>query len=157
MRAIRGYGLIKSGRATEGAAEISEALSWYEKSNLRYTRSLFSIWLAEGYLRSDSVGEARSVSEGVFSTSKELGYRHLEGVAQRLLGECWKGSDVGAAGRHLKEAVEILKAVDAKSELAKTWLVATSFANNLVEPSRVAAVRLEAAGALRELGTVHGE
>ena len=154
LRAIRGYGFIKAGRTAEGIAAIDEALPWYEKSHLRYTRSLFALWLGEGCTRAGRTADARRLLEEVLATSVELGYRHLEGVAHRLLGDCLYRTDVTAAAVHLGAAIDILQSVDARSELAKTWLTATTFPNSLVDAGRVPSVRNAALATLRDLGTV---
>ena len=154
LRAIRGYGFIKAGRAAEGTVELAAALVWYDQAHLRYTQTLFTTWLAEGYLRSNERQQAQRLLQDVLATSTELGYRHLRAVAHRLLAECLRDANVVAAADHLRQALEIIELVDSKSELAKTWLIATSFANGLVEPSRRAAAREQALSELRELGTV---
>ena len=53
------------------------------------------------------------------------------------------------------KATEIVQAIDAKSDLAKTWLVATTFPNEWVEPSRAAIIREQALHSLQELGTIN--
>ena len=157
LRAIRGYGHVKGGRAAEGTAEIAGALVWYDASHLRYTRALFATWLAEGYVRLEASGQARRLLDEILATSRELGYRHLEGVACRLLAECLAATAPAAAAEHLREAVSILQSVGSKSELAKAWVLATTFESTLVEASRRTMVRDQALGALRELGTLLGD
>jgi class 3 adenylate cyclase/tetratricopeptide (TPR) repeat protein len=85
LRAIRGYGLIKLGRALEGIAEIEQALAWYEKSHLPYTRCQFSLWLVEGCLQEGQSARAQSLAEEAVRISGELGYRRLLGLALRAL------------------------------------------------------------------------
>src|SRR6266478_2906418 len=50
-RIVHGYGLVRCGQAAAGTAELREALTWLERSQLRYTRSVTALRLAEGYLR----------------------------------------------------------------------------------------------------------
>src|SRR5262245_19392240 len=120
LKGIRGYGLVKTGRLDAGIAALTDALAWYDRSRLRFTRSLFAVWLAEGYLRKGDRGRARAVSEDILGVSHEVGYRCLEGVARRLLGECAVPDDVAGAAAHLAEADRILAMVGARNELAKT-------------------------------------
>ncbi len=120
LQAIRGYGLVKADRVAEGIAEIEQALTWYEQSHLRYTRSLFSLWLAEGYLRSGAPQRVQAIAEEVLYRSRELGYRHLEGVMLRIQGESLAPGDGAAALRCLGEARQILTAVGADNEYAKS-------------------------------------
>jgi len=132
------------------------ALAWYDQAHLRYTQALFTTWLSEGFVRSNAIEQAVPLLRSALATCTELGYRHLTGVVHRLLAECLKGSDVAAAA-HLRQAIETIEAVDAKNERAKAWLLASSFANDLVEPSRAASVREQALQELRSLGTLHTE
>jgi len=154
LRAIRGYGLIKAGRAAEGVAELTQALAFYDQAHLRYTQAQFTTWLAEGLLHERLADQALPLLQGLLGRCAELGYRHLAGVTQRLLAECLRHTDPAAAAGHLRSAIDILEAVDARSELAKAWLLAASFANDLVEASRAAEVRARWVETLRALGTV---
>jgi tetratricopeptide (TPR) repeat protein len=120
LKGIRGYGLVKTGRLDPGIAALVDALAWYDRSRLRFTRSLFAVWLAEGYLRKGDRERARAVSEDILSVSHEVGYRCLEGVARRLLGECAVPDDAVGAVAQLAEAERILAMVGARNELAKT-------------------------------------
>lgn len=118
LRAIRGYGLVKAGRAEEGTAEIAGALEWYGKSNLRYTQAFFSLWLAEGYLRCGTNNAARKSLEQVIANCDELAYCHLRGVALRLLAECHLPADKVSATRCLREAIDVLQQVGALEQSA---------------------------------------
>ncbi len=155
LRAIRGYGLVKAGRVPEGTAELTAALAWYDQANLRYTQAQFTTWLAEGFVRSKAIEQAKLLLQGVLATCTELGYRHLAGVTHRMLAQCLHAVDATAATVHLRQATEIFQAIDAKSDLAKTWLVATTFPNEWVEPSRAAIIREQALHSLQELGTIN--
>ncbi|WP_088280906.1 AAA family ATPase [Ideonella sp. A 288] len=154
LRAVRGYGLIKAGRPDEGRAELEAALTWYDRAHLRFTQTLFSTWLAEGWMRSRAVDQALPLLQGLHATCAEFGYRFLLGVTHRMLAECLQSIDGDAATAHLRQAVILFEAIDARNELAKTWLVATSFPNGLVEPGRNASLRADARAELQRLGTL---
>jgi tetratricopeptide (TPR) repeat protein len=119
MRGIRAYGLVKEGRLTEGIADLEEVLAWYARSNLRFTRAQFTLWLAEAYRRGGDLAHARSVSEDVLAASQDVGYQLLEAIAHRLLGESLLGADAAAAARHLRRAMETFRRSGARNELAK--------------------------------------
>jgi hypothetical protein len=119
IRAVRGYGLIKAGETATGTAELAEAVAWFDRSHLRYTRSLFSLWLGEGYMRCGERQRARVVLDEALATSRELGYRYLEGMARRLLGEILMPEDLNAAIALLETAVQILEDMGARNEVAK--------------------------------------
>jgi class 3 adenylate cyclase/tetratricopeptide (TPR) repeat protein len=122
-KAGQGYGLVKVGHVTEGVAQLEEAVGWFERSNLRYTRSTWALRLVEGYLKLGERSKARVIAEEVLTVGCEGGYRHLEGVAARLLGEILSADDPGGAAAHLERAVRILEEIGARDELAKALLV----------------------------------
>ena len=117
IQAVAGYGRIKAGDVAGGTAEVAAAVGWFERSQLHYTRSLFSLWLAEGHLALGQAAEARRVLEVVLDTTINNGYRHLEGVTERLLGEA-VGVDPGAL-EHLDRATAVLQEVGARNDVAK--------------------------------------
>ena len=119
VRGVRACGLVKEGRFVEGIAELKAVLDWYARSNLRFTRAQFTLWLGEAYLRKGDRDLAKSVCEDVLAASRDVGYRHLEAVAHRLLGECMLAGDTTAAAQHLTYAVEALRLSGARNELAK--------------------------------------
>jgi len=87
-RALKGFGLAKAGKTEEGIALLEGVAAWLDQQQLPYTRSVVGLDLAESYLRHGARARACTVAETVRSASHELGYRHLEGWAERLLGEC---------------------------------------------------------------------
>src|SRR5262249_3144345 len=92
VKAVQGYGLVKDGGVAAGAgaprtAQVAEAVAWFDRSHLSYTHSLFTLRLGEGYLRQGELLQARRLFAEVLATSREAGYRQLEGVAERFLGE----------------------------------------------------------------------
>jgi class 3 adenylate cyclase/tetratricopeptide (TPR) repeat protein len=122
VKAVRGYGLVKAGQVDDGMRELTEAVVWFEQSNLRYTRALFASWLAECRLRAGDGAGARPLVESLLETTRAEGYRHLEGVVLRLLGECCIGDDADRALAHLDAAMQIFEEVGARNEAAKTLI-----------------------------------
>ena len=122
VRTIRAYGLVKQGRVTEGVTELEDVLAWYARSQLRFTRSQFALWLADAHLRKGDVARARNLAEDVLTTSREVGYGQLEGVAHRLLAECLLDSEPVVAAEHLDQAIQILERIGARNEVAKAWV-----------------------------------
>jgi tetratricopeptide (TPR) repeat protein len=155
IRAVRGYGLVKRGDLEAGTAELAEAVAWFGRSQLHYTRSLFAIWLAEGQLALGQRAEARATVDGVVVTARENGYRHLEGVAERLLGETLPPGDPAAAG-HLDAAMAILEEVGAANDVAKVLVAraATLCASGDAKGARAALER--AREIFTSLGTIDG-
>jgi class 3 adenylate cyclase/tetratricopeptide (TPR) repeat protein len=120
LKGIRGYALVKTGHLEGGIAALDDVLAWYDRSRLRFTRSQFAVWLADGCLRQGDRWRARAVAEEVFAVSVDVGYRYLEGVARRLLGECAVLDDSEGAAAHLAEAQRILEVIGARNEFTKT-------------------------------------
>ena len=119
-RALKGFGLAKAGKTEEGIALLEGVAAWLDQQQLPYTRSVVGLDLAESYLRHGARARACTVAETVRSASHELGYRHLEGWAERLLGECAGPEAPTIAAAHLTRAAEILETTGARNELAKT-------------------------------------
>jgi len=118
-KAAQGYGLIRLGQVQAGTAQLAEAVAWFEQSNLHLTRSSFGVWLGDSYLLQGERERARTILEAVLTTSRDLGYRHLEGIAHRLLGQALRAAESGPAARHLETAIRILEEVGARNEYAK--------------------------------------
>jgi len=119
IKSVEGYGLLKTGQAAAGVAMLVEAVEWLEASHLRYGRVLSALRLTEGYLRLDDRTRARALLDEVLATSREFGYRHVEAVAERLLGACRLADEPDAAAAHLDTAERLLAEVGARNELAK--------------------------------------
>jgi tetratricopeptide (TPR) repeat protein len=119
IKAIRGYGLVKAGKAEEGTADLEEARGWYERSGLGYTRVQAALWVAEGYLQLGKLSEAQALLASALRVCRESRYRHLEGIGLRLFGEALGLSDPTALA-HLESATAILEEVDARNDVAKS-------------------------------------
>jgi plastocyanin len=123
VRAIRGYGLVRSGNVVAGTALLKEVSAWLEQSRLRYTQCQIALWLAEAHLKAEALEAARTVIAPALELACSLGYRHLEGVAHRLLGEALFPGP--AMEPHFRAALERLREVGATKEVAKTRLAMT--------------------------------
>ncbi len=154
LRGIRAYGLIKQGHLVDGIAELKDVLDWYARSNLRFTRSQFMLWLGEAYLRKGDRELAKSVCEDVLAVSREVGYRHLEAVAHRLLGECMLAEDTTAAAQHLADAVGALRRSGARNELAKALTSQAALRHAQGDISGARAALAEGRAIFEELGTL---
>jgi hypothetical protein len=98
--------------------------------------------------------QARGLFAEVLATSQEAGYRQLEGVAERFLGESMAVENPTAAAERLESAMRILQEVGARNEVAKV-LVAQATLHRASGDEAGARVLLERALALFEaLGTL---
>jgi class 3 adenylate cyclase/tetratricopeptide (TPR) repeat protein len=154
VRCTRGYGLIKADDPATGTAELAEAVRWFEGAGLPYSRAWFGLWLAEGYLRQGDAGRARALLEGIVSTARESGYRRIEGLALRLLGDALAIEEPAVAANHLEAARRILDDIGARGELAKTLVTLASLRR--VAGDRAEALRLleRALATFEELGSL---
>ncbi len=122
VKSAHGHGLIKAGDPAAGVAELRESVAWFEKAGLRFPRSAFGLFLADGYLRQGEWAPARAEAETILAICREVGYRHIEGAAERLLGEALAADEPAAAARHLEAALAISEEVGSQAETAKTLL-----------------------------------
>jgi class 3 adenylate cyclase/tetratricopeptide (TPR) repeat protein len=123
IRSIRAFGRLRSGeQLDEAVSELREATEWFEQSKLRYTWTYFSLWLTEGYLRQGRADLALALAERALSVAEALGYRHLDGLARRLIGESLIETDLARAAQYLDEAGVVLASVHAQNDLAKTFV-----------------------------------
>jgi tetratricopeptide (TPR) repeat protein len=120
IRGVKGHGLLKAGDVRAATAELEEAAAWFEQSRLRYTKAAVTIRLAEAYLAACETARARAVAEEALATSRDGGARYIEGVAERVLGQALAQDDCEAATKHLETSREILDAIGARDEMART-------------------------------------
>ena len=118
-KAVRGYGQIKMGGLDAGVAEITEALAWFEKFQLRQPSLRWALWLVEGYLLLGDVGRGRSLAIDILNESREAGYRYMEGFACWLMSDCLGRDDPRAAEDYVEQAIRIFEAIGARNDFAK--------------------------------------
>jgi len=117
-RAVKGYGLVKSGKTEAGVTELAQALAWLDRAHLGHFRLWFAPYLVEGYLRQGARAQARAIAEEILENSRGVS-RRFEGVSERLLAEVLLPEDPAAAAGHLDAATRILEDVGARNELAR--------------------------------------
>jgi tetratricopeptide (TPR) repeat protein len=150
IRSIRAYGRLRAGEGVDLAVEeLSEATAWFQQSKLQYTWTYFSLWLTEGHLRLGQADQAAELAGRALSAAETYGYRHLEGLAHRIIAESMLHADLSRARRHAEQAIQLLKSVGARNDLAKARVVQASLA-----PTEAPAQLAEALREFRALGTV---
>jgi tetratricopeptide (TPR) repeat protein len=155
LKAVRGQALIKGPDVAAGVAMLEEMVAWFTKSNLRYTRTYAALFLAEGYLRHGDGRRARVLAEEALLAARERRYWHLEGVAERVLGEALIGDDRQAANEHLEAAAVILAAVGARNDLAKAWATQAMVRHEDGNVASGLSLARRALALFEELGTLH--
>ena len=118
-RAVRGYGLIRAGRMETGISELSEVVTWFGSSRLAYFWSIATLWLAEGHIARGEMTRARPLIQQVIERTREIGYLHFEGLAQKLMGDCLVIEEPVSAEEHTENALRILERCGAQNDFAK--------------------------------------
>jgi class 3 adenylate cyclase/tetratricopeptide (TPR) repeat protein len=152
IKAVKGYGLIKSGQTEAGIAELSEALQWFDRSRLGFFRAFYGLWLAEGHLARSECDRARAIVSDILATSRALS-RRVEGIAERLLGETLLSEPSAAAG-HLEAAVLIFEGMGARNELGKALLAQAKLRRGVGDGPGARELVQRAIGLFEALGTV---
>ena len=153
-RAGLAYGQVKAGDLAAGVAGLTEAVAWFERSNLRFSRSSWGLRLAEGYIKTGDRAQARALVAEILTSCHEFGHRHLEGAAERLLGEIMAPDDPSAAAAHLERAVRILEDVGARDELARVFVAQASLRRAAHDRAGARRLLERALTLFEELGTV---
>jgi class 3 adenylate cyclase/tetratricopeptide (TPR) repeat protein len=120
--AVHGYGQIKSGRVDAGIMELAEAVAWFKSFELRQPYLRCALWLAEGYLFQGRHASARPLIADVLDMSRETGYRHLEGLACWLMGDCLRLEASAGAEDCVEIAMRIFEQVGARNDLARAMV-----------------------------------
>jgi tetratricopeptide (TPR) repeat protein len=149
IRSIHSYGRLRAGEVGPAVEQLEAATAWFAQSKLQYTWTYFSLWLTEGYLRLGRADAALDLARRALAAAERHGYRHLEGLAHRMIGEALADNDGPGAREHTERALKILADVGARSDLARAQVL---FARQTPQRTHEAL-----AAALREfeaLGTV---
>ncbi len=155
-KAVHGYGEVRAGRVEPGIADLSEAVAWFEASRLSFTRLRAALWLAEGHLCRGDSAAARPLIEGVLETSQATGYRHYEGLAHWLMGECLATESPAEAAPHLEAALAILDRIGARNDLARAMLTGARLRQAEGDIAAAGALLAEAGAIFQALGTLDG-
>jgi len=151
-KVFRGYGQIRAGRFDAGIADLTEAIAWFDRSRLHHVRVTPALRLAEGYLCRGELGTARALIDDVLTTSREQGYRYVEGLAHQLLAECLAVESPVVAMQHVTEGQQIFEAVGARNDLAKTLVTRSKLSQS--KPSEARELLKQAAAVFKALGTL---
>ena len=152
-KGIRGYGKIKAGLVDAGIAELSEAVAWFESSDLRYTYLHQALWLAEGHLRRGDRSLAKPLIEEVLNTSRTMGYLHFEGRARWLISECIAAEASVRAVHEVKEAINIFNRAGARNDLGKAMITLAGLCQTNKDFEGARQLYLQALQVFRILGT----
>jgi class 3 adenylate cyclase/tetratricopeptide (TPR) repeat protein len=121
-RVVRGYGKTRAGQMDDGIAELKEALSWFENSQMRWTHVLGAALLAEGHFRRGDLVSVRPLADYILTTSRATGYLQYEARACWLMAECLAAEEPAAARGYVEQAVQIFDRIGARNDLGKAMI-----------------------------------
>jgi tetratricopeptide (TPR) repeat protein len=154
IKMARGHAMVKAGDAAKATPEMVDGVAWLDRSRIRYSRALAALRLAECYLRQQDRSNARPLVDEVLAESRDLGYRHCEGLAELLLSECLLPDDPDAAAGHLAVATEILGQVGARNDLGRALAAQGELRRLAGEPEAARKLLESALRIFEELGTL---
>jgi len=154
IKAVRGYAVIKSGDAEKGLAELEAAVAEFERLRLRYTSLQCGLWLGESYVRHGRLAQARPILSSALWQSRERGYHHLEGVAERLVGQCLVTDSPEEAARHLEEGARILDRIGARNDFARALVAQAECAQQRGDGRAARSLLRQALDLFERLGTL---
>jgi transcriptional regulator with AAA-type ATPase domain/tetratricopeptide (TPR) repeat protein len=154
IKMARGYGFVKAGDARTGTALLTEALEWFDRSQLHFTRTMTALRLGEGLLALGDRERARALAAELREASLERGYRYFEAMAERLLGECLAHDDPAAASPHLDLAMRLFEEIGARNDLAKTLVNRAELERRAGNRAAERELLQRALGIFEELGTL---
>jgi tetratricopeptide (TPR) repeat protein len=152
--AVHGYGQIKSGRLDAGIAELAEAVAWFKSFELRQPYLRCALWLAEGYLRQGRHASARPLIADILNMSRETGYRHLEGLACWLTGDCLRQEASPAAEDCVETAMRIFEQLGARNDLARAMVTRAALRQAAGDINTAQALVEQACEVFGALGTI---
>jgi len=129
-------------------------VDWFGRSQLHYTRVIFGARLCEGYLRLGDLARAQAMLEEFLTICREGGYRHGEGLVERILGEVVTPDDPAAAAAHLDAAVRLFEEVGARDELARTLVAQAELRRQAPDPTGARSLLERALALFEECGTI---
>jgi len=113
-----------------GIGGLTEAVAWFDRSDLRYTHQFYAVWLAEGHLCRGDRAAARPLINDLLNTCRTAGYLQLEGRACWLMGVCVAGDAPAEAEQYIETAMRILEDIGARNDLARAIVTRAALRQN---------------------------
>jgi tetratricopeptide (TPR) repeat protein len=120
--ATNAWFMCRAGQVEEGIVILEEAVAANRAAQFLWSE-VMATYLAEGYILSGRLDEARRTLGEALDFCRPRGMRHTAAVAERLMGDALRLADVGAgrfeeARAQYEVAVEACRAIGAENELA---------------------------------------
>jgi tetratricopeptide (TPR) repeat protein len=116
-----GIAYYKGGQLKKGIDYMEKAIYQTKSFGLKQQEVICAVPLGEAYLSISERERALETIKSALDVSKKSGFRHMEGMALRVLGEIYGASEFHKAKKYIEDSINIHKKVGAKNELAKGY------------------------------------
>jgi tetratricopeptide (TPR) repeat protein len=135
-----------TGHHREARSPLEDALTEYRRFQFVELEAWTLALLSEAALGNSKSGEAQEFAMHALELATRSGFQYVTGLAERSLGRVARANgSLDDAQHHLDKAVAIFQAIEARWELARTFLEAAAVAHGLGEEG----------GAVRHLSDAH--
>jgi DNA-binding SARP family transcriptional activator len=125
LRTVVGRCLAHTQAGSAGPAEIQAALLWASEVDYRVQIHLVHLYLAQAQFQANEPQDAAGTVEGALGAAVEIGDRWAEAVAYRTQAQiamAQRNPDWPAVERSLITSMNLLRAMRARPDLARTYL-----------------------------------
>ena len=131
-----GYAYLEKGDLAPAIEALERSIEELRQAGMLQLLGWFSAFLAEAYLRSGRLDEARDLALQALSTTEAVRFRYGSGMAQRALGHVAReDGDAEGAETWFRGALESFRSIQAAFEVGRTWLELAQLAGAGSEPA----------------------
>ncbi len=106
-----GIAYYKGGQLKKGIDYMEKAIYQTKSFGLKQQEVICAVQLGEAYLSICERDRALETIKGALEISKKSGFRHMEGMALRVLGEIYGLTDFNKGKQNIEESIKIHKKV----------------------------------------------
>jgi class 3 adenylate cyclase/tetratricopeptide (TPR) repeat protein len=150
-----GIAYYKSGQLEKGIDCLEKSISQCKSFGLKQQEAICTVSLAEAYLSISKRERAQETIESALDVSTKAGFRHIEAMALRVLGDIYDPSDFHKAKKHIECGIKIFKKIGARNELAKSYLSLGRLYKEKGEKAKAKKYATQALNIFEKLGTLH--
>jgi class 3 adenylate cyclase/tetratricopeptide (TPR) repeat protein len=150
-----GTAYYKGGQLKKGIDCMEKAIHQSKSFGLKQQEAICTVPLAEAYLSISERERALETIKSALAVSTKAGFRHIEGMALRVLGEIYGSSNFHKAKKHTEDSIKIFKKIGAKNELAKSYFSLGRLYKEKGEKGKAKKYATQALQIFEKLGTLH--
>jgi class 3 adenylate cyclase/tetratricopeptide (TPR) repeat protein len=118
-----GYGFLEKGDLPRAIEVLEDSIGRLRQAGMQQLLGWFSAFLAEAYLRSGRLEEARDFAHEALAVTEGVRFQYGSGMAQRALGRIARAEGASEeAETWLREALESFRSIQAPFEVGRTRL-----------------------------------